>query len=191
MKPIGIYGGTFDPIHMGHLITARVVLEKRNLKKIIFIPCRLSPLKQDEVPVQSEHRLEMLKLAISGIPFFDYSDYEIMNTEVSYSINTIREFKKHHHEIELIIGYDNLVVFDKWKEPDEIFKLAKVVVMRRTHEKEITNNHKYFDKAVLVDTPTIEISSTEIRDRIRKGLTIDYLVPKEVKEYISKNNLYK
>ncbi len=191
MKAIGIYGGTFDPIHIGHLITARIVLEKRNLEKIIFVPCKISPFKQNEKPTDDKHRIEMLKLSISNFPFFDYSDFEIKSAEISYTINTLIELKKYYSDIELIIGYDNLLAFDKWKEPDKIMQLAKVVVMKRANQTQIAAKHKYFDRAILVDTPIIDISSTEIRERIKNNLTIDYLVPNAVKEYIYNNNLYR
>ncbi|MFA3781977.1 nicotinate-nucleotide adenylyltransferase [Melioribacteraceae bacterium 4301-Me] len=190
MKPIGIYGGTFDPIHIGHLICAQVVLEKRNLEKIFFVPCKISPFKQNEKPTEDKHRLEMIKLSITNSPHFDFSDYEINNERVSYTIDTIKEFKKYYQNIELIIGYDNLVLFDKWKEPDKILELAKLIVMKRVNEIPTKGKHKYFDKAILVDTPTIEISSTEIRNRIKRRLTINYLVPEAVKEYIYNNKLY-
>ena len=86
---IGIFGGTFDPIHYGHLITAQYVLEKRDLEKIFFIPCYVSPHKTNLVSSESEHRLNMVKLAISNIPFFDYSDYEIKSEGISYTYNTL------------------------------------------------------------------------------------------------------
>lgn len=190
-KKVGIFGGTFDPIHIGHIITTRYVLEKRNLDKIIFIPCNISPLKIDVDSTLPQHRLNMLKLAIEGLPHFDYSEFEINKGEISYTVDTLIELRKKYDEIELIIGYDNLIVFDKWHKPDQIFDLAKVVVMKRNADVHVKSNHIYFDEAIILDTPTIEISSTDIRDRIKKGLSIDYLVPQKIKEYIVDNGLYK
>jgi nicotinate-nucleotide adenylyltransferase len=190
-EKIGIYGGTFDPIHIGHLITTRFVLEQRNLDKIIFIPCNISPLKTHLNSSSSKDRLNMLKLAIDRMPQFGFSDYEIKKGDVSYTIETIREMKKIYDDIELIIGYDNLVVFDKWKEPDEIFKLAKVVVMKRHYESGAKPEHKYFDMSTILETPRIEISSSEIRQRVKNNLPIDLYVPEKVKEYIFENGLYR
>lgn len=191
INKIGIFGGTFDPVHIGHLITTQFVLEKRSLDKIIFIPSNISPLKRDNLNSSPDHRLSMLKLAVDGNPKFDISNFELEKGNVSYTYDTLCEMKKKYREIELIIGYDNLVVFDKWYKPDEIFELADVVVMKRSCDEDKVVNHKYFDKAIILDTPGIEISSTEIRNRVKNNLPIDYLVPQKVKEYIFSNGLYK
>jgi nicotinate-nucleotide adenylyltransferase len=186
---IGLYGGTFDPIHLGHLITATYIKEIRNLDNIVFVPCHISPLRQKEKRSSSSNRLEMVKLAISGIPYFSLSDWEINRQEVSYTIETIKEFKKSYDDIELIIGYDNLLVFDKWKNPDEIFELVKVIVLNRKVDNEEAKS-VYSQKAIFIETPIIEISGTEIRNRVVNNLNIDFLVPQIVKEYIYKNKLY-
>ena len=188
---IGLYGGSFDPIHFGHLITTQSVLEKRKLEQIIFMPSHISPLKQDAKPIADYHRLEMVKLAVETNPQFSISDLEIQKGNVSYTIDTLIEIKKKYVEIELIIGLDNLCVFDKWYKPEEIFELAKVIVMKRDVDSLPNTKNIFFDKAVFVDTPTIEITSTDIRHRVKNDLPIDYLVPCKVKEYISQNRLYK
>lgn len=187
---IGILGGTFDPVHNGHLITAQYVLEKRNLDKIIFIPCYISPHKTELISSSAEHRLNMVKLAIDKIPYFDYSDYELKTEGVSYSYNTLLYLSEKYESLELIIGYDNLLVFDKWYQPDEIIRLASLVVMKRKTDIEEKRN-RFFEKAVLLDTPTIEISSTDIRERVKNNLPIDFLVPESVKKYINETNLYR
>lgn len=188
---VGIYGGTFDPVHNGHLITAQAVLEKRNLEKIIFIPAYISPLKQEKEHTESYHRLNMLNLAIEDNDDFISSDIELKWKGVSYTIDTIKELKKTYDNLELIIGYDNLIVFDKWHKPDEILELCKLVVLHREVDEEPDEKNIYFAKAELLDTPTIEISSTDIRIRLASDLPIDDLVPLKVKEYIYKNRLYK
>ena len=188
---IGLYGGSFDPIHFGHLITTQSVLEQRNLEQIIFMPSHISPLKQDAKPIADFHRLEMVKLAVESMPQFTVSDLEIRKGNISYTIDTLLEIKKKHAEIELIIGFDNLCVFDSWHKPEQIFELAKVVVMKRDVDIQPNAKNIYFDKAIFVDTPTIEISSTDIRNRVKNDLPIAYLVPHKVKEYISQNRLYK
>jgi nicotinate-nucleotide adenylyltransferase len=189
MRPVGIFGGTFDPIHTGHLVTAAVVKEIRRLDKIIFIPAFISPHKTDQNHSDSKDRLEMVNLAIKDMPGFEVSDIEIMKRKVSYTIDTLHELKKKYTDIELIIGYDNLRVFDKWKDPDEIFNLVKVVVLNRQSAN--TEENVFFKKAIFVNTPVIEISSTEIRRRVKNNLPVDYFVPQPVKEYINIHKLYK
>ncbi|MDP2362315.1 MAG: nicotinate-nucleotide adenylyltransferase [Ignavibacteria bacterium] len=191
MSKIGIFGGTFDPIHNGHLITAQSVIEFRNLEKIIFIPAYISPHKQHEKASSAQHRLNMLKIAINDIPFFECSDYEINQHTISYTIDTLREFKKFYDEIDLIIGYDNIFQFHTWKDPDEIFKLANVVVLKRKSSHPIDYVDKYVEAAHFVETRGIEISATDIRNRVHADLPIYYLIPEKVLEYINKNKLYK
>ena len=191
MSKVGIFGGTFDPIHHGHLITAQSVKEIRRLDKIIFIPAYISPHKQNEQISNAEHRKNMIKLALNNTDFFECSDFEIKQHTVSYTIDTIREFKKLYDEIDLIIGYDNIFSFHTWKDPDEIMKLVNIIVLRRRSSHPIEYIDKYVEAAIFVQTRGIEISATDIRNRVQDNLPIHYLVPKSVEEYIYKNNLYK
>ena len=191
MSKVGIYGGTFDPIHLGHLITAQSVKEIRNLDKIIFVPAFLSPHKLDIKASSSEHRIKMLKLAIEDIAFFDISDFEIKRKNISYTIDTLKELKKHYDELELIVGYDNIFKFYTWKDPDKILKLAKLIVLTRKSSYPPPNEDKYYNQAIFIQTRGIEISATDIRERVKRGLPINYLVTKKVKDYIFKHNLYK
>ncbi|MBA4407730.1 nicotinate (nicotinamide) nucleotide adenylyltransferase [bacterium] len=190
MKPVGILGGSFDPIHIGHLITSYEVLQRRNLSKIIFVPCKISPHKIDQKITEDFHRLNMIRLAIEDFPSFEVCDFEIRKGDISYTYDTLVELKKNYSEMELIIGFDNLVAFDKWKRPDDIFQLAKVVVMKRAIDFFPTTRNKYYDSAIMLDTTLVDISSTEIRERAKKKLPLDYLVPIKVKEYITQNGLY-
>jgi nicotinate-nucleotide adenylyltransferase len=191
MSRIGIFGGTFDPIHHGHLITAQSVKEIRNLEKIIFIPAYISPHKQHAKASSAQNRLNMLKLALDDIPFFGYSDFEIKQQDISYTIDTLKEFNKIYDKIDLIVGYDNIFSFHTWKDPDEIFKLADVVVLKRKSSHPIDYIDKYVEAAHFVETRGIEISATDIRNRVHENLPINYLVPDLVKDYIYKHNLYK
>jgi len=190
MKTIGIFGGSFDPIHIGHLVTTRFVYEQRNLEKIIFIPCNISPLKSTITLNNPVHRLKMLELALEPFPFFEVSDYEILKGDTSYTIDTLLELKKTYESIELIIGYDNLLIFDKWHEPDKILNIAKLIVMKRKTDVDSDVINKFMNLAYIIDTPSIEISATDIRNRIQNGRSIDYLVPRKVNEYIQENKLY-
>ncbi len=190
MKAVGIFGGTFDPVHNGHLITAQAVYEVRKLEKIIFIPANVSPHKLDVISSSAGHRLNMLKAAVEGIPHFEVSDLELQSGGISYTVNTLQELKKQYGKIELIIGYDNFLKFNTWKQPDEIIKLALPVVLKRG----ITYAGKDIELpsgVILLETPLIEISSTDIRSRVKLGLPVNFLVPEKVMEYIYTFNLYK
>ena len=191
MSAVGILGGTFDPVHLGHLITAQAVKEIRNLEKIIFIPAYISPHKTDRISAPEIHRLKMLQMVVEDVPYFEFSDIELKAKSISYTVNTLLEFKKNYNDLELIIGYDNILNFNTWKDPDKIIELAKLIVLRRRTNDEKAEKDKYYKAAQIVKTPVIEISSSEIRNRIKEGKPIDFFVPKKIKEYIHKFNLYK
>ncbi len=191
MSAVGIFGGTFDPVHFGHLITAQALRELRNLEKIIFIPAFVSPHKTKIKSLEPVHRLKMIQLSIEDIPYFDYSDIEIKSGETSFTVDTLRKLSEHFNNMELIIGYDNIFEFKTWREPDEILQLAKLIVLKRKTSIEPEKKDKYFNTAIFVETPEIDISSSEIRERIANNLPINFLVPAKVKEYIYKYNLYK
>jgi len=188
---VGVFGGTFDPVHYGHLITAVAVKEIRCLDKIIFIPSFIAPHKTDRLSSSPLHRIEMLKTAIKGFPYFDYSDFEIQKEGVSYTIDTLKFLKNKFDDIELIIGYDNLLEFSTWKDPDDILKMIKLVVLKRRVQNETFEKDKFYYASEIIETPTIEISATVIRERVRNNLPINFLVPDAVMEYIKHFNLYK
>ena len=190
MSKVGIFGGTFDPIHLGHLITAQSVCEIRKLEKIIFIPAFISPHKSEAQTSSPEDRLNMIKLAIEGVPFFDYSDLEIKKGGVSYTVDTLKEFNKKYDSLEFIIGYDNIFSFHTWKDPDDIMKLAKIIVLKRKSSQPPPFKDKYYQEAVFVQTRGIEISATDIRERVKHNMPINYLVTPSVMEYIYKQKLY-
>jgi len=190
MSKVGIFGGTFDPIHLGHLITAQSVRELRNLNKIIFIPAFISPHKSEMKTSSAEDRLNMIKLAIEGISFFDYSDLEIKKGGVSFTIDTLKELKDKYDDLEFIIGYDNIFEFHTWKDPDEIMKLTKLIVLKRRSSHPPQFMDRYYNQAVFVETRGIEISATDLRERVRNEQPINFLVPPKVMEYIYNHNLY-
>jgi len=190
MSKVGVFGGTFDPIHYGHLITAQSVREIRNLDKIIFIPAFISPHKSDRKTSSADDRLNMIKIAIDGVSFFDFSDIEIKKGGISYTVDTLSDLKKKYDTIEFIIGYDNIFEFHTWKDPDEIMKLAKIVVLKRKSSYPARFKDKYYNQAVFVQTRGIEISATDIRERVKNDLPINFLVPPKVMEYIYNNKLY-
>ena len=190
MSKVGIFGGTFDPIHLGHLITAQSVREIRKLEKIIFIPAYISPHKSDIKTSSADDRLNMIKLAIEGISFFEYSDMEIRKGGVSFTVDTLRELKEKYENLEFIVGYDNIFTFNSWRDPDEIMNLATIVVLKRKSSHPPEFKDKYYNQAVFVQTRGIEISATDLRERVKKELPINFLVPPKVMEYIYNHKLY-
>jgi nicotinate-nucleotide adenylyltransferase len=191
MLKVGVYGGSFDPIHNGHLITAQAVKEMRELDRIIFVPSYISPHKQDVETSDIEHRVNMLQLAIKPIPYFEVSDVEINRKMVSYTVDTLRELSESYKHIELIIGYDNIFKFHTWRQPDEIIRLAKLVVLRRKLNIPRGKQNKFYRAAAFVKSPFIQISGSVIRRRASENLPINFMVPEKVQEYILKNKLYK
>jgi nicotinate-nucleotide adenylyltransferase len=191
LNAVGVLGGTFDPIHLGHLITAQAIIELRSLEKVIFVPCNISPHKTEVKHSEPIHRLKMTELAIMSNPAFSCSSIDIKRGGISYMIDTLRELKNKFDNLELIIGYDNIEKFYTWKDPDEILKVSKLIVMKRSVEKEIITKDKYYEAATFVNTPTIDIKATAIRQRVKNKLPIDFLVTENVREYIYQNDLYK
>jgi nicotinate-nucleotide adenylyltransferase len=186
---IGILGGTFNPIHIGHLILAEEAIWKLNLDKVIFVPAYLPPHKDEEKILDAGHRFNMASLAIEGNPKFEISKIEIDAKQKSYSIDTIKSFREKFDqgsEIFFITGSDSLKELFSWKKVDEIFSLSKFVIAKRPGFP-ITEVPK--DVQVVVITE-VEVSSSEIRNRIREGKPIRYLLPDKVREYIAKNRLY-
>ncbi len=191
MLKVGIYGGSFDPIHNGHLITAQSVKEMRELDRIIFIPTFISPHKQDVETTEVDHRVNMLQLAIKPIPYFEMSDIELKRKNVSYTVDTLKELSERYKHIELIIGYDNIFKFHTWRQPDEIIRIAKLVVLRRKLNIPRGKQNKFYRAAAFVKSPFIQISGSVIRRRVSENLPINFMVPEKVQEYILKNKLYR
>lgn len=191
VRKVCILGGSFNPIHLGHLILANTVLEEFQLDEIIFVPCYIQPLKSDKDFASPNHRLEMIRLAIKNNPRFTFSDIEINRKGKSYTVDTLRYYKKKYDNLYFVIGADNIKDFHRWKEPDEILKLAQLIVTNRGgYDLKIPSRIRG-RKILVCRIPQIEISSTMIRERIRKNQSIKYLVTEEVENYIIQNNLYK
>jgi len=189
---VGVFGGTFDPPHIGHLIVGEHVREALGLGKLIFVPTAIPPHKQDQKITDSHHRLSMLRLATGGNLSLSVSPYEVEKGGVSYTVQTLTEFKQRMQgdSFFLLIGMDNLAEFRTWREPDKILSLATVVVMTRPGLRPGADEFLGDPRVRLVEVPAIGVASTFLRQRVREGKSIRYLVPAEVEEYIVHHRLY-
>ncbi len=191
---IGLFGGTFDPIHNGHLIIAEWVRQELELNRLVFIPAGKPPHKQ-KMPVSSKkHRLAMVQLAVKDNPAFEVSEIETARTGKSYSIETIRELQKSYtanSKLFWIIGSDSLIDLPNWFLPKKIIKTAQVVVYPRINYKIKNADRKYRNNALILNSPIVEISSSNIRERVKQAKSIRYLTPLSVEKYIYKAGLYK
>ena len=184
---VGILGGTFDPIHIGHLIAASSVYEALNLDSVVFIPAGDPWQKRDRDLSPGQQRLEMVKLATENDDRFQVSDLEIVRSGPTYAVDTVREWKRVNPSDELfwIVGSDALSGIPSWHEWEAFVSEVTIVAVNRVGQ----NDSVPFD-FVSVDMPEVRISATELRDRFTNGLDTQYLVPKNVSQYISDQGLY-
>ncbi|MEW5758374.1 MAG: nicotinate-nucleotide adenylyltransferase [Candidatus Omnitrophota bacterium] len=185
---IGLLGGSFDPIHLGHLILAEEIKGKLSLDRVIFIPANITPHKQDKNFLPSSMRFKMVKWAISGNNSFLVSDLEIKRGGISYSIDTVKYFRQKYQQDELffIVGSDAVAYLNDWRDIDEIYKIAKFVMAARPGY-----DFKDIDKRIIqVYINGLDISAFEIRERLKSNLSIRYLVPDKVRNFIIKKRLY-
>ena len=196
---IGIMGGTFDPVHMGHLLAAEQCREQLGLDQLRFIPAYVSPFKLDKQAAQPKHRLEMLQLATQSNPSFRVDDRELSRGGTSFTVDTLRELKAEQPESELVflMGADSLAEFDKWREPAEICRLAKVVVVARggTPPPDLLMLSRFLPSGSqaeqhVITMPQCEISSSGIRQAIAAGRSVRYQVPAAVAAYVEQHRLY-
>ena len=182
---IGILGGSFDPIHHGHLILARAAREELGLDLVIFIPAHASPHKTGDFATSGQERLAMVRLAIDSEDGFESSDIELHRPPPSYTVDTLRQLRAAHpkDEFVLLIGADNVAKFGTWREPEEIRHLADIAVLDRAGS---GIPHQWPVVRRLVD-----ISSTDIRARVAAGRSIRYLTPDSVYDYIASEGLYR
>lgn len=198
MKRYGIYGGSFNPPHIGHSILAENVREQLSLDKVIFIPSGKHALKDETSLADAEHRLNMARLAFESDPNFEVSDIEIEKAKkgiTNYTVDTLidlyEKYKNDFIKIYLIIGIDNLIEFPKWKNPNKLFLISEVIVMNRPGYLVQDVDDEFSRKARYLSVPMLEISSTDLRYRINENKSVKYLLKPEVEEYVIKNKLYK
>ena len=198
---IGILGGTFDPIHNGHLMLGEYAYRQFDLDLIWFMPNGNPPHKSnDSIESQTKHRVEMVKRAISGTEYFSLQPYEAETKEVHYSYKTMDYFKRSYpeHEFYFIIGADSLFSIEKWVHPEILLK--KCVILAAYRDEKGTEemlaqiaylNQKYQADIRLLNTPNVDISSSEIREMLKDGQSIQEIVPDTVYAYIEENQLYR
>ncbi|HWO89759.1 MAG TPA: nicotinate-nucleotide adenylyltransferase [Gemmatimonadales bacterium] len=185
----GVFGGSFDPVHHGHLIAADRAAEALGLDRVLFVPCRSQPLKHIGPVASVEHRCAMLRLALAPQPQFVLETFEADRDGPSYTVDTLRELRRRAPEekLVLLLGSDAAMSLHRWRSPDEVARLAEIAVLTRPGVPETASalvKH-------LVATPAIEISASEIRARCLTGKSIRYLVPDTVANYIASNGLYR
>jgi nicotinate-nucleotide adenylyltransferase len=185
LKKISIYGGSFDPIHHGHLILAREAREALNFEKVIFVPAAVSPFKGRAAAASGDMRLKMLHAAIEGEEGFAIDDCELRRPPPSWTIDTVLEIRQREtdSEIYLLIGEDNVATLDRWRRFDELKKMVRFVVLDRTGSQA--------QRDYQIVRGKIDISATEIRKRVAQGQSIRYLVPPAVEEIIQREKLYR
>lgn len=199
MMNIGVLGGTFDPIHTGHLIMAEEARAQLNLAEVLFIPAGLPWMRASSSLSPAEHRVHMVRLAITDKPYFKLSTIEVERAGPSYTVDTITELKGRFGRGELffILGWDSLAELPQWREPWRLIKMCRLVVVPRPGysapdlDSLEVGIPGLTERVILLDKPWVDISATEIRDRVAQGLPIDHLVPEPVARYIREQGLYK
>jgi nicotinate-nucleotide adenylyltransferase len=198
---LGLFGGSFNPIHLGHLIVARAVAEQLNLDRVVLLPSASPPHKTANDLLMAEDRARLVRLAIAGDPLFEFDEFDLTRPGPTYTIETIEHFQAIYSQAELhwIIGADSLLELPTWRQAAELVDACRIVTAARP-------GHDHFPEEVLrrafredqvhrlktdwLETPRIDISSTQIRERLRHGRSIRYLVPESVERNIAAGKLY-
>lgn len=190
-KQVGILGGAFDPIHVGHMILAAEALFQLSLDKILFVPTYKTAHKHKDISTSFEHRCTMTEAAISAYTEYRMSDVEKGLGDVSYTVDTISKLKEEFADTGFVflMGADNILQFQSWHKPDELTKLARIAIACRPGYTAPAVGA--LSDAVLFEIPLVHISATEIRERVRKGIPIRALVPAAVEAYIADKGLYR
>ena len=189
-RRIGLFGGSFDPVHNGHLLVAMAACEELDLSRLYFIPAAQSPFKPDSTPAPANERLRLLRLALAGFSNYEIDDQEIRRGSVSYSIDTVRVYAANFQDAQLfyLIGADHIAQLPKWREAEQLAKLVEFVVIPRPGEAPVTLPPPY--RLRLLNGFPFGVSSSQIRNRIKAGRPIDGLVPQAVAESIHNSRLY-
>lgn len=200
MSFFGIMGGTFDPIHYGHLVLAEKAREAFGLSKVVFVPAAIPPHKIGEVATSAVNRLKMVELAIADNPYFEVSTVEIDRDGPSYSIDTVRELKSYGYgdEAAFIMGFDSLLELHTWKNYQELLAETKIITAFRPGYPILKNESEwpkflrpYRQQILLLEAPLLDISSTWLRVELMYERSIHYLIPDQVRHFIVQNKMYR
>ena len=191
MKRIGLFGGSFDPVHIGHLLVAQAACEELVLERLFFIPAAQSPFKPASEPAPADLRLRMLRLALVGQPGYEIDAQEIDRGGVSFTIDTVRDYARRFPgaEILYLIGADHVPTLPKWREAEELARAVQFVVIPRPGETPSSLPAPF--RIQLLGGWPLKLSSSQIRARVCEGKPIEHLVPSAVAEVIQQNNLYR
>lgn len=199
-KRIGILGGTFNPVHMGHLFMAEHARVEMELDMILFIPTGVPYMKNSKEILPSDSRMKMLELSIASNPYFLTSDIEIKREGNTYTFETLEELHQLYPNAELffLVGADCLFTIERWYQPQRIFDNCTLLAANRNDvpQKELLEKKQFLEnrfhaKVILLDVPQIDISSTKIRENVKQGKSIRYMVTNQVHDYILQNNYYR
>jgi nicotinate-nucleotide adenylyltransferase len=190
MSRIGIFGGTFDPPHKGHIAIAEAAMKQLSLDTIFFMPAYLPPHKLQHYSMTAKHRLTMVKLAVARNKDFKFTTIELQRRGISYTVDTLKDFRGRfpNAALILIIGADNLEQFQSWRSPKTILQIASLAVYKRRGFNQSMKNHNIAFQPI--KGQLLQVSSTEIRKRLMKGLTVSKLIPRSIEGYIKRHSLY-
>ncbi|HKN65451.1 MAG TPA: nicotinate-nucleotide adenylyltransferase [Gemmatimonadaceae bacterium] len=189
---LGIFGGSFDPPHVGHLLVAVDAFDALSLDKLIFVPAAVQPLKAGTAAAAPQQRLSMVRLLVGADPRFGVDTVEIERDGLSYTVDTLDTFAQRFPSAErfFVVGEDAMTAFGAWKAPEQIMRLARVAILRRPGAAAVELS-KAPDGTISLSTRLIEVSSTEIRERVRDGKSIRGFVPESVAAFIETERLYR
>jgi nicotinate-nucleotide adenylyltransferase len=200
IKKLGILGGTFNPIHYGHLVAADCARDACHLDQVLFVPSARPPHKVLDAVLDCQHRCEMVRIAVQDNPGFEVSTLELERQGLSYTVETIAAYLQKFPGVEIyfILGVDALLLMNTWKDVDRLAGLCKFIVVTRPGYRLNQDEERFrgipavlWDKIIVIPIPGLFISSSEIRQRVARGQTIRYLLPPGVEEYIRTNDLYR
>lgn len=196
---VGVLGGTFDPVHNGHITIAEESRARLDLDEVVLVPAGQPLLKGSNVILAAEHRVQMIRLAIAARPFLKLSMVEIEREGPSYTVDTVSGLLAHRNsgdQLFFILGWDNLARLAQWREPSRLITMCRLVAVPRPGcplpdlAALETGIPGLSQRLIVLDMPEVDISATEIRSRVARGLAIDHLVPRPVEEYIRQHQLY-
>ena len=187
---LGVFGGTFDPVHVGHLIMAQEALARLRLDRVLFVPAARPAHKRSRTIASATHRVQMLRLAVRGVPRFEVSTLEVERGGVSFTVDTLEHLTKSARDLYFVMGQDSLEDFPTWRDPERIARLARLAVVPRGDGRFPRIRPELRGRVSLLDPPRIGISSSEIRSRLKRGLSVRWWMPDPALRYAIENGLY-